>query len=536
MSKIANYLGNHLHGEVITDVSVRHQLARDGSVLRITPLLAIYPFNTSDIRKIAHFAWQLAEKGHVLPLIPRGNGGNKVGAAIGSGAIIASPPHLNTILEVDTKQKLVRLQPGVSLETLQETMKTHGLVWPVSGDPKTTIGAAIADNLYGEKGGKYGSAISWTDQLEVVLANGDVIQTGRLSKRELNKKKGLAGFEGEIYRELDGLISDHQEAIESLSAKPGTTGYALAHVKDRKGNFDLTPLIAGSQGTLGIISEVILRLDHYHPRTEVIVASVASIDDLEQLIPLVNKFQPSRFEFINSDGLALAETKYDITLSDLLPEDTYAADIAGIVAIELEDTGRTRSKAKKLVKSLEKNKSTVRRSDGDFEHAEELWQMFRRVQTVLSIAESDHKSPIPVIEDTLVPLEDIDNFFIDLKALAKKHRLQVVSWAHLGTGIVHTYPFLNLRNLSDKQKLAKLLDEYYALVEKYRGSVAGEYGEGRLRAHQGVKQFSSEERELFLAVKKIFDAHGIFNPGVKLPNEKDVLAHLNEHYDSSQVV
>ncbi len=532
MSKIASYLGNHLRGEVITDVSVRNQFAGDGSILRVTPLLVAYPFNTSDIRKITHFAWQLAEKGHVLPLIPRGNGGNKVGAAIGNGAVIALPPHLNTILEVDTKQKLVRLQPGISVATLQEAMKTHGLVWPVGDNITATVGAVVADNLFGERGGKYGNAASWIDQLEVVLANGDVIQTSRLSKRELSKKKGLASLEGEVYRQIDGLISDNQETIESLKEKPGTTGYALAHVKDKKGTFDLTPLIAGSQGTLGIISEAILRLDHYHPRTEVVVASVKSSNDLEQIVPLVNGFEPSRFEFIDTEGLLLAKEKYDVSLSDLLPEDVSLHEIAGLIIFEFEDAGRSRSKSKKATKNLEKLDCEVVKSGQDYEYAEELWQLFRRVQKILSIAENDHKSAVPLIEDALIPLEDISNFLTDLKTIAKKHRTLAVLWAHLGTGVIHTQPFLNLHNLSDKQKLSKLINEYYELVEKYHGSVAGEYGEGRLRARQAQQQFNANEQELFTAVKKVFDTHGIFNPNVKLSNEKDVLTHLNENYTS----
>lgn len=533
MSKIANYLGNHLRGEVITDVSVRNRLARDGSVLRISPLLAIYPFNTSDIRKVAHFAWQLAEKGHTLPLIPRGNGQNKVGAAIGSGAILAFPPHLHTILEVDTKQRLVRLQPGVTLATLQETMKTHGLVWPVGSSDTTTVGAALADNLYGEKGGKYGSAISWTEQLEVVLANGDVMQTGRLSKRELSKKKGLSGLEGEIYRQLDGLISDHQEELEAMKMRPGTTGYALAHVKDKKGSFDLTPLIVGSQGTLGVISEAILRLDHYYPRTEVMVMAIKTLDDLGQLIPMVTKYEPSRFEFIDQTSLTLAQTKYDISLKGLVSDEESLVDIAGLVIVEIEDGGKSRSKAKKITKNLEKLGLLVQRSNGDFEQAQELWQLFRRIQKVLSVAESDHKVAIPVIEDALVPLEDIGNFLSDVDALSKKYRVEIVAWAHLGTGVIHARPFLSLRNLSDKQKIAKLIEDYYTLVGRYQGSVAGEYGEGRLRAVPALKQFDSKERELFAAVKKIFDTHGIFNPGIKIPTEKDAMAFLDEGYKAS---
>ena len=138
----------------------------------------------------------------------------------------------------------------------------------------STIGGAVGNNSAGEKSLKYGATREFVKRLRVVLANGEVIETGRLSKRELNKKKGLTNFEGEVYRQLDGLITDNWDLIANskLPVSKNTAGYELAAVKHKDGSFDLTPLIVGSQGTLGIVTEVELETDVYNPNTTLIAA------------------------------------------------------------------------------------------------------------------------------------------------------------------------------------------------------------------------------------------------------------------------
>jgi len=531
MSKIASYLATHLRGEVLSSKEIRDALSTDGSVLKATPILAAYPYNTSDVRKIAHFAWQLAEKGHVLPLTMRGSGSSKVGAAIGSGAIVSLPTHFDTIFEVDTKQKLARVQPGVSVATLQQTMRTHGLEWPVEVlNPVGTVGGAIANNSYGEKAVKFGDASDWIDQIEVVLSNGDILQTGRLSKRQLSKKKGLSGSEGEIYRKLDALIDDNQEIIAGLVEKQTSAGYAISKVKDNRGNFDLTPLIAGSQGTLGIITEAILKLGAYHPQKEVVAVTLLTLDNIDQVINNIQKSDPDKVEYIDGTSLERA----DVDLNEILPDDDPDIKPSGVIFIELSDVGRkAKGKANKLAKSIEKLGHQTAISDGDLESAGEIWQIYHRLQAALSLNGDDHKFPTSVVEDALLPIGEAVHFIEAAHDLAKDHRTKLVFSAHLGTGVVQARALLDLNNLTDRNKVNKLIDAYYTLVIKHDGGIAGEYAEGRLRAAQNSLQFTTDELELFAMVKSIFDSHGIFNPGVKLVSDKDV-AKLNENYQGGK--
>src|SRR5690606_16550996 len=217
MSKVANYLQEHLLGEVLTSPSARRYFSTDGGVFQVAPQIVVYPRNTSDVRKVARFTWQLAERGKILPITARGKGSDQGGAAIGSGVMLVFPAHMNKLLELDTGKGIVRVQPGLIYQTLQNVLHTHGRFLPPypSSIDFATMGGAVANNSAGEKTVKYGATKNYVRELDVVLANGELIHTLRLTKRELNKKKGLTNFEGEVYRQLDGLITDNWDLIQN---------------------------------------------------------------------------------------------------------------------------------------------------------------------------------------------------------------------------------------------------------------------------------------------------------------------------------
>src|SRR5690606_10591172 len=169
MSKIGAYLQEHISGEVSLSRDVRESMSRDGSLLKIKPEMVIYPKNTNDIRKIARFSWQLAERGHVLPITARGGGGDLTGAAIGPGMILSFPAHMNRIFEFEPKQRLVRLQPGVSANTLSSALAMHGVRIPALSSTASygTVGGAVANNAKSVLSGKYGAMGEWVERLEV---------------------------------------------------------------------------------------------------------------------------------------------------------------------------------------------------------------------------------------------------------------------------------------------------------------------------------------------------------------------------------
>ena len=531
MNKVANYLQEHITGEVITAPSVRRYFSTDGSVFEVTPSLVVYPKNTNDVRKVARFTWQLAEKGHVLPITPRGKGSDQSGAAIGKGIILTFPAHMNKILEIDTKQRLARVQPGVNYRTFQDTMQTHNLFlppYPASID-YSTLGGALANNAAGEKTVKYGATRAYVDSLEVVLANGELIQTGRISKRELNRKKGLTNLEGEIYRKLDGLLIDNHELIEAqakrLQVSKNSCGYELAEVKHKDGSFDLTPLFVGSQGTLGIISEAIFKLQPYMAQTTLYAISFQDMTQASAAVEQFLKLDPSALEMVDKHLLELLQRMSPKRLQGLI-EPPYPAIV---LLLEFDDVNarRQQQKAKKVQKILKQSDNTYMCST-DPEEQQRLWSIRHSAAAAITFTEGTAKA-LPIIEDGVVPRAKFQDFVEKIYALFGKYHLDVALWGHAGDANVHLQPFLDLAKVGDRQKVFKLMDEYYNLVLEMGGSPAGEHNDGRLRAPYLPKVYGDELYRVFQDVKRIFDPFGTLNPGVKIDVTTAEAARLLRH-------
>lgn len=534
MNKIAAYLQEHVSGEVLTSSEARRYFATDASILTVQPGLIVYPRNTGDVRKVARFCWQLAEKGHRLPITARGRGTDLSGAAIGQGILTVFPAHMNRILELDTKQRLVRVQPGMTFRSLQDVLQTHGLFlppYPASYD-YSSIGGAIANNSAGEKSIKYGSMRNYVRNLEVVLANGDIVQTKRLTKRELDHKKGLTNFEGEIYRQLDGLITDNWDLLQEYkksqaAVSKSSSGYALADVKQKDGSFDLTPLLVGSQGTLGIVTETILVLEDHTPGTTLAVVECHDIDAAEAAIEKILPLNPSALEMVDSNLLTSLTRSHPALLKGVI--DAPYPDI--VLLAEFNDTNHRKqvAKAKKIEKVLGRAAAAVRISE-DFEEQETLWSIRRSAAAVMAHVEGG-RSAIPVIEDGIVPREKFKLFLEGLYALLKKYHLEVAVWGHAGDANLHVQPMMDLSQTGDRQKAFKLMDEYHKLVIKLGGTMSAEHNDGRLRTPYLAAQHGKEIYALFAETKKIFDPHNFLNPGVKFgTTSQELVTRLRDHY------
>jgi FAD/FMN-containing dehydrogenase len=517
MSKIAQYLQEHLVGEVMTSTDARRYFATDNSIFNVAPSVVVYPRNENDVRKAARFTWQLAERGRVIPITARGNGTDQAGAALGSGVMLVFPAHLNRILELDSKTGSVTVEAGINYGKLQQTLKTHGRFLPPypASFEYSTVGGAVANNASGEKSVKYGDTRSFVSGLRVVLANGEVIMTGRLGKRELGKKLGLSTFEGEIYRSLDALLEEHQELVQNsrLNVTRNTAGYDLYDIKRPDGSFDLTPLFVGSQGTLGIVTEVILDTELYNPATTLFMAGFDSlkhaqiaIDELRADGPM-----PSALEMIDSYLLDQVQAANPNVLGGVVQPPFPAVTLF----IEYDEADRNMKRAiKRTEKILDKYASNFVR-ESDPEKQEQLWKLRQTSSWQLGRSEN-HRKAVPVLDDGIVPVENFEKFMRGIYDLFAKEKIPVAVWGHAGDANVHMAPMLNLGEVGDRQTAFRLLDEYNKLILSLGGSTSGQGNDGRLRAPYLEKVYGSEVYDLFKKVKQICDPYGTLNPGVKI--------------------
>lgn len=517
MSKAAHYLQEHLVGEVMTSPDARKYFATDSSIFTVAPMLVVYPRNENDVRKTARFTWQLAERGRIIPITARGSGTDQSGAALGSGIMLVFPAHMNRIVELDPKNGTVVAEPGLNYGRLEQTLHTHERFLPPYPDSYeySTIGGAVANNASGSKTLKYGATRGFVKSLRVVLANGEVIETFRLSKRELNKKLGLSTFEGEIYRSLDVLLEENRDPIGKLdlAVTKNSAGYDLLDVKRRDGSFDLTPLIVGSQGTLGIISEITMDTEVYNPSKDLYLAEFDSVEKAAQaILELRGTPQlPSAIEMVDGQLLSLVDRLNPNQLKDIVHKPLPAVALL----VEIDDEGRQRKKIARRTEKILNDLAVYVTNANDPNAQARLWKVRHAAASVIAHSEGQLKA-VPIIEDGIVPPEKLHDLISGIYKIFTAEGLQVALWGHAGDGNIHMQPFLDLSQLGDRQKAFRIMDAYYQLVIELGGSTSGEHGDGRLRGPYLEKLYGPDVNALFTKVKQIFDPYNTLNPGVKV--------------------
>ena len=535
MNKIAQYLNEHILGEVSSVKSLRRRFSQDQGPLAITPEIVIFPKVTNDIRKVARFTWQLAEKGHVVGITVRGGGSDKTGAAIGKGIVINTTRHLDSIINLGIKERAIHLQAGVSVRNAAEVLRWNGLGMsnlPTFTDV-STIGGMLANNRLGERG----TIAGMVEKLEVILANGDLIETGRISKRELSKKRGLETFEGEIYRKIGGIIEDNEKLIAELDGDNSLdrTGYAtITRVREKDGSFDLTPLFLGSQGTLGIISETVLKTDFNSKYQTVLVGIVPTKEVARDTLDAIKKLDPAVLEMIDGELFQQAQEsgKNYTVLGDQL-------DVVGsgsLIYVGFNDFNERAQghKAKKLEKLFQKQNIVSFSSE---KHSFDDLRSLRDVTSVVSLSLTDSESMPPIVDGASVPEARREEFFGALAELATKLHVKLPTKINGVTDLINVYPVLHLGEVSDKQKLFRLINEYSVLVTKCDGRFIADAGEGRLKSNAAWAHLDEETTNLYQQIRETFDPFGTLNPGVKQKNDiKHLIESLRGSYDIADII
>ncbi len=529
---MAQYLQEHLDGEVTTSSDARDYFSTDASIFKVVPQLVVYPRSESDVRKLAKFAWQLSERGRNIPLTARAYGTDYSGGSLGGGILINFSAHLNKLLTLDPNKGLTTVQPGMNFGALQQIMMTHGHYFPAApaSFEYSSIGGAVANNAGGRRSIKYGNIQEFVTSIRVVLANGEVIDTGIISKKELSKKKAQATLEGEIYRTLDNILTDNAELIEKTRPflAANNSGYDIWSVKDSKGNFNLTKLIAGSQGTLGLISEISLEAESFNPDTSLVVSFYDNLDKLTSAVNEIKKLQPSSLEIIDSNLLDFL----DVVSPNHLRKIVRKPHPKIILLTEFDELSNRKQKklAKKSIKILEKYALKAIITKDPFDQ-EDYWKMRDSAAAVLWQSASS-KKPLPIIGDAVVPSERLNEYIVKLYRLCDEFDVSKAIWGHAGESNLQTMPSFDLSQVGDRQKVIKLMNAYYKMVTDLGGSITGQLNDGRLRGPYVEMMYGSQLYQIFQQIKQAFDPYGSLNPGVKIDVKlNDTQKQIRSSYD-----
>lgn len=527
MNKVAKILNQNLIGNVYDEPKILEAYSTDRSVMKIVPRMVVVPENTDDVRRTVRFVDQLAKKGIKLPITVRGSGLDKTGADL-TNQLCLSMERMNHIQEIDTRARLVRVQAGVTLHQLNSALALHGLNLPVDANPDQTIGSLISNFITDHSAGKYNGIAYYLDCIEVVLSDGSVLHTSAYAPRAVKAKKAQKNFEGKIYRKIDELIQNNADLIADLRRqnRVDAAGYRpFTEISRKKGkDFDLLPLFCAAQGTLGVITEVILRAEvtpapatHFAAAFESSEDAIVFLQRARALTPLTLRLYDARiFHKAVSAGK-------DIGLFAKRFDNGYIALIAFNDAKHLN-----RKKMRECLKLLPENSAAVIETL-------ENHKDFQRIQTALMSYLNDNLrgERASLTDDFFLPPQKMIGFLKELKVLAETYRLELPLFGDYATAIYSLRPDFELGTPQDKQVLVKFLKDFAFLLDTYGGALSGGAPEGRIKAIITNRNLPSNEQEVYQKIKDILDPRGIFNPNVKLGSDsRSVVRHLREEYNA----
>lgn len=536
-------------GEVDNTVSTLQAYSHDASLFELLPKVVVYPKDTADVEALVSAARECLSLIPGLSLTARSAGTCMSGGAINDSVIVDFNKHLNKIEKVTGTS--AQTQPGVFYRDFEKaTLKKGALLpsFPASRE-LATVGGMVANNSGGEKSLQFGKTENFVSELSVVLADGKTYTLKPLDKRGLVAKMGQKNFEGQVYKKLFKLLEDNYELIKNAKPKvtKNSTGYNLWDVWDREtGIFDLTKLFVGSQGTLGLVTDINFRLIHDKPHSGVLVVFMKDMKPLGEIINTVLTQRPASFESFDNYTLELSFKFFFFfhkTLGwrklfklglQLLPDLFLLMRGIPKLILLIEFTGDTPEvvahKVHKMREILEPYKLEAMEEDSTEAKAYKF-RIMRRESFNLLRQKVHDKHTAPFIDDMVVPPPRLTEFLPKLQAIIKKYKLLATVAGHMGDGNFHVIPLMKIEDPAERAKLQPAMREVNELILSYGGSLSGEHNDGMIRGPWLEQMYGKKVTDLFRETKRILDPDNIFNPHKKTDATWDFsMSHIREKF------
>lgn len=522
---LKNNLQRIIQGEVLDDPETLAKYSKDASIFEIKPQVVIFPKGVGDIKSAVKYASE-----NNLSITSRSGGTDMTGGAIGESIVLDVSKYLNKLIKIDKKSTIV--QPGMFYKDFEaETLKQNLLLptYPASREI-CTIGGMIANNAGGELELTYGPINKYLKSLKVILSDGNEYVFTSLNQAQLDTKIARKNFEGKIYSEVYNLISENAELVKK--AKPQTsknsTGYDLWEVWDGN-NFDLSKLIIGSQGTLGIITEAEFSLITPKQHQVLLVISLPDLSELDKVVKNVLGYKPEAFECYDDQTLNLAlNHAWDISknfkhsnrfsaffnlLSDKKKLIPNLVLLANFTSDSLEEALERASAAKGSLSKFDLT-TEIKETEKD---REKYW-LIRHKSFGLLMKYSKGKKASSFIDDIIVKPEFLPAFLPKLNEIIAPYKDKMVYTlaGHIGDGNFHIIPLMDLSNEDVRAIIPELMEKVFKLVFEYKGSMSAEHNDGLIRGPYLPEMYGQEVYQLFKKVKEIFDPKNIFNPHKKV--------------------
>lgn len=508
-------------GDLNPDYANRTVLATDNSIYQVLPQGVLYPRDTADLVMIAKLSQETEFQAIVLS--PRGGGTGTNGQSLTDGLVVDTSKYMNRILEINAEERWVRVQCGVVKDQLNAAIKPYGLFFApeLSTSNRATIGGMINTDASGQGSCRYGKTRDHVLELTTVLLDGTEWTSAPVTDQELAALGKREDRVGEIHRIIDEIQREHHALIDAKFPKLNRclTGYDLAHIRDEQGQFNLNNILCGSEGTLGFITEAKINLLPTPKFSALINVNYrdfnAALRDATELM----KANPTSIETVDSKVLGLAMN--DIvwhSVAQFFPAPSNGEKIQGINLVEYtaETEAALQTDIKKLTDLLDKSAQDISTGRIGYSIAlgndavNKIWGMRKKAVGLLGNVEGEIR-PVPFVEDTAVPPENLADFILEFRQVLDEHKLTYGMFGHVDAGVLHVRPALDMKDPEQEKMVRVITDKVVALTQKYNGLLWGEHGKG-VRSEY-APAFFGELYPQIQRIKAVFDPRNQLNPG-----------------------
>ena len=564
-------------GDAEDDEATLTQYSHDASIFEVRPKLVLFPRDSKDVQNLVKWVNQNKNKHPELAITARCAGTDMSGGAVGESIILDFTRHMNKLiggpLPLQNKSNWeIAVQPGMFYRDFEKITLAKGLILPCYTASKSlnAIGGMFGNNSAGERTLKYGQTENYVLASKVVFADGNEYTVKPLSRDELDRKMAQGDFEGNLYKNIFTLIKENEEEIKQ--AKPqvskNSAGYYLWNVEGRRPKtpsgtegyvFDLNKLLVGSQGTLGIATEINLKLIPENKHSRLAVVFMNDLAPLGRVVDEILTLDPESLEtyddktmklavrffpdFLKNKGLAgmvrflwsfLPEFK--MLLHGGFPKLAILAEFAG------DDEKILTKKCRQLERLMGKFQLKIHITANETE-ASKYWDI-RRESFALLRKHIKGKRTAPFIDDIIVRPEFLPKFLPELNALLNpyKDKLVYTLAGHAGDGNFHVIPLMDFRHPNTAKIILEVSEKVFDLVLRYHGSITAEHNDGLMRTPYLPKMYGEQMMEIFTQMKRLFVSQNIFNPGKKIAvaagggTKKYIAEHVaREHLAKHQV-
>ena len=531
--------------------------SRDASLFEIKPEIVVYPKNTKDVQALVGFVAKEKTNSPHLSITPRSAGTCMAGGSLNDSISLDCMRYLNTLGEIRkvsdykilphfwgaksvTISGEAKVQPGIFYHDFEPAAVAKGLLLPSFTASKSinAIGGMLGNNSGGELALKYGKTQDYVKDIGVVLADGSYEVFSEIPRAEAEARASAPTFAGSIYKNMLSLLDKNKTLIESKRphVSKNSAGYNLwniSRVDEKTGTemIDLSQVIVGAQGTLGVATNATLRLVKIKKESSLLVVFLHDLGSLADIVNEILKADPETVEAYDDKTIMLAVRFWTGFIKNLglwkalklglsfIPE--FGMMISGMPKLVLlvecngDHKEEVEARVSMLKNSLKKFKKVKTRIIHSREDAEKYWTI-RHDSFALLREHFQGKRTAPFVDDVIVPPASLPTFIPALRAILEKHDLSYNIHGHAGNGNFHIIPLIDLDARLSEKMILEVSAEVYALVISLGGSITAEHNDGIIRTPYLADMFGPEIVGLFAEVKKIFDPQNIFNPGKKV--------------------